>query len=66
MLGRRRWKLKWTSLAGRKYTVQSATNLTQWSGIAVDITATGPETAYIHSGIPDSDKVRYYRVREQP
>jgi hypothetical protein len=59
-------ELKWSSQAGRKYTVQSGTDLTNWGNIAVDVSATGAETTYTHSGISETDKVRYYRVREQP
>jgi hypothetical protein len=59
-------ELKWVSQAGKKYTVQSSTNLTQWADAAKDISATGAETIYTDSGFPETQSVRYYRVREQP
>ncbi len=59
-------ELKWTSVAGRRYTVQSSTTLTAWPVLQADIAATGTETTYTHSNLPAGEAVRFYRVVEQP
>lgn len=59
-------ELKWTSVAGKKYTVQTATTLAAWAPLQTNLDATGTETTYTHADIPASDTVRYYRVLTQP
>jgi hypothetical protein len=59
-------ELKWKSVAGKKYTVQSTTTLTSWPALQADIIATGTESSYIHANLPAGDTVRFYRVVEQP
>lgn len=59
-------ELKWTSVAGKKYTVQSANTLATWPPLQTDVAATGTETTFTHANIPASDTVRFYRVVEQP
>jgi hypothetical protein len=59
-------ELKWTSVAGKKYTVESSTNLVSWPALQADITATGTETSYTHANIPAGETVRFYQVLEQP
>jgi hypothetical protein len=59
-------ELKWSSVAGKKYTVQSTTTLAAWPALQADINATGTETSYTHANLPAGDTVRFYRVVEQP
>lgn len=58
-------ELKWTSVAGKKYTVQSSATLSGWSTLQADITAAGTESSYTHANIPASTTLLYYRVKEQ-
>jgi hypothetical protein len=57
------FELKWTSVAGRKYTVETSPDLKTWSPLVTDVTATGPETTYIHTPLPAGERSRNYRVR---
>ena len=59
-------ELKWSSVAGQKYAVQSSTTLGVWTTLQTGITATSAETSFTDTSLTTADSARFYRVQQQP
>ena len=59
-------ELKWSSVAGQKYAVQSSTTLGVWTTLQTGITATSAETSFTDTSLTTADPARFYRVQQQP
>jgi hypothetical protein len=59
-------ELKWSSVVGQKYSVQSSATLGVWTTLQAGITATGAETSFIDTSITTATAARFYRVQQQP
>ena len=59
-------ELKWSSVVGQKYSVQSSASLGVWTTLQAGITATGAETSFIDTSLTTATSARFYRVQQQP
>ena len=59
-------ELKWSSVAGQKYAVQSSATLGVWITLQTGITATSAETSFTDTSLTAADPARFYRVQQQP
>lgn len=60
--------LRWKSVSGARYTVETSSSLRagQWAPLQTGIVATGAETSFLDTTIPANTPVRFYRVVQQP
>jgi hypothetical protein len=58
--------IQWSSVIGKKYQVQSSSNLTSWADTGSTVTASSTSTTWRDSSIPTSTTRRFYRVKVVP
>jgi hypothetical protein len=58
--------IQWNSIVGKKYQIQSSSNMVSWADAGSFITATSTSTTWRDSDIPTPTTRRFYRIKVVP